>query len=77
MSHFVTINTLRDMLRQKGEINLKFWKADGTIVVANKVIVLSTRFRPETITLKFTISGEIRTIHIETIFEINDIEVFL
>jgi hypothetical protein len=77
MSQFITITQLRKMLRQKGEVNLKFWKSDGSIVIAKNVIIVSTRYRPETVTVKFVKSGQIRTINIVTIFEINDIEVFI
>lgn len=78
MAQFVNIKTLREMVRQKGEMNLSFWSVKtGEITHAQKVILTSTRFNPETITVKFTTSKEVRTIHLVSIFAINDMEVIL
>ena len=73
----VHISTLRKMLRAGGEMNLKFWDTNGNIIVAKQVVVTSSRYRPETVNIKFIVSGAIRKVHVVTIFEINDMEVYI
>ena len=73
----VHISTLRKMLRAGGELNIKFWDTNGNIIVANQVVVTSSHFKPETVNIKFIISGAIRKVHVVTIFEINDMEVYI
>lgn len=62
----------------KGEpVNLKFWEKSGEIVEANNVVVTSHNWKNHTINVRFEESGVFRTIRLVTIFEFNDIEIFL
>lgn len=79
MSSMMNISLMRKILQAtKGEtVNLKFWKKNGEIVEANNVVVTSKDWKNHTINIRFEESGEFRTIRLVTIFEFNDIEIFL
>jgi hypothetical protein len=77
MANLIHINTLRQMLRSGAAVSLKFWKEDGTIVSAENVICTSSHHQSNTFNLKFLNSGVSRTVRAVTIFEINDLEVFI
>lgn len=65
------------MLRTGDICSVKFWKKDGSIVVANQVICTSDYYENNTFNLKFLESGVFRKVRAITIFEINDMEVFI
>lgn len=73
----VHINTMRTMLRSGCICSLKWWKEDGSIATADNVICTSSHFAGNTFNVKFLNSGEFRKILAITIFEINDMEVFI
>lgn len=77
MASAVHINTAREMLRSGDELDLKFWKSDGSIVYANNVICTSSHFKGNTANIKFLTSGQFRKIRVISIFEINGMEVFI
>jgi hypothetical protein len=66
------------MMLNSGEaVSLKFWKKDGSIVVANNVICTSSFHDGNTFNFKFLDSGQFRKVKAITIFEINDLEVHI
>jgi hypothetical protein len=73
----VHINTLRLMLKSGLAVSLKFWEKDGNIVSAENVICTSSNHHQNTVNLKFLNSGVFRKVRTITIFEINDLEVFI
>jgi hypothetical protein len=73
----VHINTMREMLRSGAVCSIRHWKSDATIVTANRVICTSSYYKGNTFNLKFLDSGEFRTVRAITIFEINDMEVYI
>lgn len=79
MSSMMNISLMRKILQaSKGEpVNLKFWKKNGEIVRADNVIVTSKNWKNHTINIRFVESGEMRTVRTVTIFEFNDIEIYL
>jgi hypothetical protein len=77
MSNLVHINMMRQMLKSGNVCSLKHWKDDGSIVVANRVISTSSYHHGNTFKIKFLDSGSFRNVRAITIFEINDMEVFI
>jgi hypothetical protein len=77
MANLIHINTLRQMLRSGAAVSLKFWAKDGSTVSAENVICTSSHHRGNTFNLKFLNSGVFRKVRAVTIFEINDLEVFI
>jgi hypothetical protein len=77
MANLVHINTMRKMLNAGQVVSLKFWKNDGSIVSADNVICTSSYHRGNTFNLKFLTSNQFRKVRAVTIFEINDMEVFI
>jgi hypothetical protein len=75
--NIIHINTMRQMINDGKELSLKFWKEDGSIVVADNVICTSSYHHANSFKLKFLKSRQFRTVRAITIFEINDIEVFI
>ena len=73
----VHINTMREMLKTGQAVSLKFWKDDGSIVSADNVICTSSYHHGNTFNIKFLGSGQFRKIRAITIFEINNLEVFI
>jgi hypothetical protein len=77
MAGAIHINTMRTILRAGNTCSIKFWKKDGSIVHAQNIIATSDLFQEGTINIKFITSEQFRTIRAVTIFEINDMEVFI
>jgi hypothetical protein len=74
---YIHISQLREILKSGKPVSLKFWKSDGSIVNADNVVSTSSFYKENTVNVKFLNSGERRKIRIVTIFEVNDLEVFL
>jgi hypothetical protein len=68
---------MREMLNSGQVVSLKFWKDDGSIISADNVICTSSYYHGNTFNLKFLNSGLFRKVRAVTIFEINDLEVFI
>jgi hypothetical protein len=77
MASLIHISTLRQILKSGAAVSLKFWDRDGNIISAGNVICTSSCHHANTINLKFLTSGVFRKIRLITIFEINDLEVFI
>jgi hypothetical protein len=77
MANLIHINTMREMLRSGEAVSLKFRKDDGEIVAANNVICTSSYHHANTFKLKFLTGNVFRTVRAVTVFEINDLEVFI
>jgi len=77
MANMIHINTMREILKSGALVSLRFWKSDGSIVSAAQAVCLSSSYAHNTFNLKFFPSGEIRTVRAVTIFEINNMEVFI
>ncbi|MDR2086833.1 MAG: hypothetical protein LBP72_06620 [Dysgonamonadaceae bacterium] len=77
MANLIHINTMRLMLNSGEAVSLKFWKDDGSIVSADNVICTTSHYKSNTFNLKFLTSKVFRTVRAITIFEINDMEVFI
>lgn len=73
----IHINTMRTMLRSGLACSIRYWKEDGSIVTANDVICTSSNHHGNSFNIKFLNSGEFRKVRAITIFEINDLEVFI
>jgi hypothetical protein len=65
------------MLNSGQAVSLKFWDREGNIISANNVICTSSHYQSNTFRLKFLTSGVFRKVRAVTIFEINDLEVYL
>lgn len=70
-------NDARKILLSKEEVDIKYWKADGSIMMARNVVCISSYHKNNTLNIKFMTSGEIRTIRMFCIFEINKKEIHL
>jgi hypothetical protein len=69
---------MREMLKSGEAVSLKFWRLeDASIISAENVICTSGYHHGNTFNIKFLNSGVFRTIRAITIFEINDMEVFI
>ncbi|MEA5062645.1 MAG: hypothetical protein VB054_04830 [Petrimonas sp.] len=77
MAQAIHINTARKIFEAKEAMDLKFWKADGSIVNANNVICTSSYFHNNTINIKFLMSNQFRKVRVVSIFEVNGMEVFM
>jgi len=71
----IHISKVRKELNKHEIVDLKFWKKDGAIVVANNVTCTSTFFQNDSANLKFNVSNEFRKIRVWNIFEFNGEEV--
>lgn len=66
------------MLKSGNVVSLKFWRMDDAeIITAENVICTSGFHHRNTFNLKFLDSGQFRKVRVITIFEINDMEVFI
>lgn len=77
MAATIHMNNARLLITSREPIDLKFWKADGSVVHANNVICTSSSFIYNTVNLKFLTSNLFRKVRIVTIFEVNGMEVFM
>jgi hypothetical protein len=78
MANRIHITTVREMLKSGQAVSLKFWRLDDAeIITANNVICTSGYHHGNTINIKFLNSGQFRKIRVITVFEINDMEVFI
>jgi hypothetical protein len=68
---------MREMLKSGEIVSLKFWDKDGNIISADNVICTSGYHHGNTVNLKFLTSNVFRKVRVITIFEINDLEVFI
>lgn len=65
------------MLKTGEAVSIKFWKEDGSIVVADNVICTSSYHHGNSFNFKFLGSGQFRKVRAVSIFEINNMEVYL
>jgi len=77
MAATIHINNARILITSGDPIDLKFWKADGSVVNANNVICTSSSFIYNTVNLKFLTSNLFRKVRMVSIFEVNGMEVFM
>jgi hypothetical protein len=78
MANLIHINTMRAMLKSGEAFSLKFWRLeDAEIIALNIVICTSDYHHGNTINVKSLTSNVFRKIRVITIFEINDLEVFI
>ena len=73
----IHIAQVRKELAKKEPVRMKFYKADGSMVSADNVVMTSSYFQNDTVNLKFLTSGEFRKIHVYQIVEFNGEEVCL
>jgi hypothetical protein len=73
----IHVAQVRTELNKKEPVNLKFFKADGSVVEAKNVVCTSSFFENDTVNLKWLDSGEFRKVCMWRIFEINGEEVCL
>lgn len=71
------IGKARLLIESKEPVDLKLWKMNGEIIVANNVICTSSYFKGNTFNLKFLDSNEFRKIKAVCIHEVNGEEVYL
>ena len=73
----IHISTARKMLQAPEPVDIKCWTKDGRILKLQNVLPLRYNFYEGTQQVKILKSGQIRTIRLCLIFEINGMEVFL
>lgn len=73
----IHISTARKMLQAPEPVDIKCWTKDGRILELQNVLPLRYIFYEGTQQVKILKSGQIRTIRLCLIFEINGMEVFL
>ena len=73
----IHISTARKMLQAPEPVDLRCWTKDGSILVLQNAIPLRYNFYEGTQQFKILKSGQIRTVRLCCIFEINGIPVFL
>jgi hypothetical protein len=74
----IHINLVHKFLADpKIPFDCKVWKSNGDILHYKNVVCTSTFFAENSATLLFTESRQIRKVRIISIFEINDIEIFI
>ena len=73
----IHISTARKMLQAPEPVDIKCWTKDGRILELQNVLPLRYNFYEGTQQVKILKSGQIRTIRLCLIFEINGMEVFL
>jgi len=77
MANSVHISTARAMLTSGDPVDLKLWKADGSILELNNVVGLQPHFYGGWRNVKILSSGQCRRIRDCLIFSINGLEVFI
>lgn len=77
MARIIHLTVVRKMLQSGGSFDIKFWKSDGSIVVAENIVCTSTNYQGNTANFKFLDSGQFRKIRMVTLFEINGMEIFI
>ena len=73
----IHISTARKMLQAPEPVDIRCWTKDGRILELQNVLPLRYNFYEGTQQVKILKSGQIRTIRLCLIFEINGMEVFL
>ena len=73
----IHISTARKMLQAPEPVDIRCWTKDGRILELQNVLPLRYNFYEGTQQVKLLKSGQIRTIRLCLIFEINGMEVFL
>jgi hypothetical protein len=68
---------MRDMLKSGDAVSLKFWREDGEIISLENVICTSSYYHGNSFQLKLLTSNQWRKVRAITVFEINDMEVFI
>lgn len=69
---------MREMLKSGQAFSLKFWRMeDAEIISMDNVICTSSYHHGNTINIKSLTSGQFRKVRVISIFEINDLEVFI
>lgn len=73
----IHISTARKMLAAPEPVDIKCWTKSGSILVLNNVIPLRYAFYEGTQQFKILASGQIRTVRLNLIFEVNGMTCFL
>ena len=72
------INTARKMILSGQPFSCRVWKATtGEVLNYENVVCTSSYFDNNTFNVKFIESGSIRKVRMISLFEINDIEIFI
>lgn len=71
------ISTVRKIFQSPEPVDLKCWTKSGEILSLHDAVPLRYNFYEGTQQFKILASREIRTIHLNFIFEFNNIPVFL
>lgn len=77
MARAIHISTARTILNSGDPVDLRVWKADGSILDYQNCISLSYSFHGGWREVKLLTSGAIRRVRDCCIFSVNDCEVFL
>lgn len=73
----IHLSTMRKMLLAPEPVDIRCWAKDGRILTLQNVIALRYNFYEGTQQFKILASGQIRTLRLCCIFEINGMTVFL
>ena len=77
MNKLVHINTAREMLKSGEAVSIKFWDSNAEIISIENAICTSSYHKGNTVNFKLLTSNVFRKVRVITIFEINDMEVFI
>ena len=78
MANLIHINVMRQMLKSGEPVSLKFWRQEaGAIVSLDNAFGPSSHHRGNSFRFKLLTSGQWRKVRAITVFEINDLEVFI
>ena len=77
MPSAIHISTARLILNSHDPVDIKAWKADGSVMELNRCISLHYDFYSGVRNIKVLSSGQIRKIRDVCIFEVNGLEVFI
>lgn len=77
MPSSIHISTARTILNAHDPVDLKVWKADGSILELDRAVSLHYDFYKGTRNMKILSSGQIRKVRDVCIFELNGMTVFI
>ncbi len=74
----IHINTARKIMESGQPFSCLAWKmSTGAVMNYSNVVCTSSNFERNTVNLKFINSGEVRTVRVITIFEINNEQIYI
>lgn len=69
--------TAREIIASGQPCDIRLWKSDGEILHYRDAICIAHHIRSGTFRVRLRTSGQIRQFRIVSVFEVNDMEVYL